>query len=60
MMESRVVSWPPCCVAEEVKAPPTFPWRAPRAQSSPAWSRKPLICDAIRPNLVPTPTMIAS
>jgi hypothetical protein len=27
MIENRVVSWPPCCVPEDVNAPPTFPLR---------------------------------
>jgi len=35
MIEKRVVSWPPCWVADEVKAPPTLPWhRAARPQSA--------------------------
>src|SRR3954463_9890306 len=31
MSEKRVVSWPPCWVAVEVKATPTLPFSAPRA-----------------------------
>ena len=40
---------PPCCVALEVNAPPTFPCNAPRIQRPPAWSRKLAICDDSRP-----------
>ena len=29
MMVNSVVSWPPRCVADDAKAPPTLPWRAP-------------------------------
>ena len=29
MIENSVVSWPPCWVAVEVKAPPTLPCSAP-------------------------------
>jgi hypothetical protein len=39
MIENSVVSWPPCWVAVEVKAPPTLPCSAPRAHRPPAWSR---------------------
>ena len=59
-MENSVVSCPPCWVALEVKAPPILPLSAPLAHSPPAWSRKFAICDAIRPNRVPVPTMMAS
>ena len=60
MIENSVVSCPPCWVAVEVKAPPTLPCRAPFIQRPPAWSRKFAICDDIRPNRVPVPTMMAS
>src|SRR6476620_9966699 len=49
MIEKRVVSCPPCCVALDVNAPPTLPCNTPRAQSPPAWSRKFAICDDRRP-----------
>src|SRR5215831_6230356 len=60
MMENSVVSWPPCWVAVELKAPPTLPCSRPLSQSPPAWSRKFAICEDIRPKRVPVPTMIAS
>ena len=60
MIENSVVSWPPCCVAVEVNAPPTLPFRAPLAQRPPAWSRKLAICEAMRPKRVPVPTTMAS
>ena len=47
MIENSVVSWPPCWVAVDVKAPPTLPCSAPLAQSPPAWSRKFAICEAM-------------
>jgi hypothetical protein len=56
----KVVSWPPCWLAVEVKAEPTFPTSAPEAHRPPAWSRKLAICEAIRPKRVPTPITIAS
>ena len=60
MMEKSVVSWPPCWVAVEVKAPPTLPFRAPLAHRPPAWSRKLAICEDMRPKRVPVPTITAS
>ena len=61
MMEKRVVSLPPCCVALEVKAPPTFPMqRAAHPQIAPACSQKLPIAEGMRPNRVGAPTMIAS
>jgi hypothetical protein len=36
MIENSVISWPPCCVAVDVKAPPTLPCNAPRAHRPPA------------------------
>ena len=60
MMVNSVVSWPPCCVADDAKAPPTLLWRAPFAHRPPAWSRKLAIWDDILPKRVPVPTTIAS
>ena len=41
MIEKSVVSLPPCWVADEVKAAPTLPFRAPRAQRPPALTSTP-------------------
>jgi hypothetical protein len=45
----KVVSCPPCWEAVEVKALPTLPIRAFRAQSPPVWSQNCAICAAMRP-----------
>src|ERR1700722_10263500 len=57
----RIVdSWPPCCVAVEVKAEPTLPTSLPCAHSSPAWSRKLRIWLVTESNRVGEPKMMAS
>lgn len=38
--EKSVASWPLCCVADKLKAPPTLPFSAPRIRRPPTWSRK--------------------
>ena len=61
MMVNSVVSWPPCCVADDAKAR-RLPCRGglPFAHRPPAWSRKLTIWDDILPKRVPVPTTIAS
>ena len=34
MMANNIISRPPVCVANDAKAPPTLPWRAPFASSA--------------------------
>ena len=60
MIENRVVSWPPCWLAVEVKAEPTLPVSTPLPHRPPAWSRKLAICEHMRPNRVGAPMMMAS
>jgi hypothetical protein len=49
MPARSVVSWPPCWVAVDDMTLPTLPLKAPRAHKPPVWSRKFVICEAIRP-----------
>ena len=60
MIENYVVSFPPCCVALDVNAPPTLPIKAPLIQRAPACSQKLPIADGILPNRVGAPTTTAS
>ncbi len=45
----RVVSWPPCCEAVEVKTEPTLPTSAPFIHRPPVWSMNCFICEAMLP-----------
>ena len=58
MMKKSVVSLPPCCVALEVKAPPTLPCSAPPIHKLPACSQKLPMAEGMRPNRVGAPTAI--
>lgn len=60
IIDMIVSSFPPCCVAVELKAPPTLPFSAPVAHRPPAMSQNAAICDGRRPKRVPAPMMIAS
>ena len=60
MIENSVASWPPCWVAVEVNAPPTLPCSAPLFHRPPAWSRKLVICEGMRPKRVGAPMTMAS